>query len=348
MGDRHMRTAVLLLTAFSFAATATADTKPITDIPEFGILRPAPAEAARTQALDWLKSVGPVDAADQATFDATWASDRTVLDKVADTFALGSPEAARLLADVRDLDAAAPLHAPAIVSDPSQAPFFRDNFALAYARALSERRVFEQVLETLHGVRPEQTVDPATYFFVKAVAEHALMHKAEAMEALDRLTSDVAEIPMRYRTVAALMAEDMDQWTDDGVDPIAREASAVKDRLDLGRADEKTRQMQKDVVKRIDDLIKKLETPAAVDPATPTAQPLAPAEDSTAESGVSGAGAIDMKKLKETAEQWGAKSPKERAEAMREMTRNLPPDLRETVQRYFQGLSDAHDDDDGK
>ena len=164
---------------------------------------------------------------------------------------------------------------------------------------------------------------------------------------LERLTSDVGRLPMRYKSVAALMAEDMENWTDDGLDPIAREAAAVKNRLDLGRGGEKTQELQKDIVKRLDDIIKDLEKPVDVvpgDPGQATAQPVRPAEDSTATPGVSGAGKVDMKKLQDLAGDWGKKSPKERAEAMQDITRDLAPEVREQVERYFRELNDAQDD----
>ena len=65
----------------------------------FGVHRQATPEAAPAQAADWLKSVGQKPCAD---FEAIWASDRSVFDCVADTLALGSPEAARILAEARD------------------------------------------------------------------------------------------------------------------------------------------------------------------------------------------------------------------------------------------------------
>ena len=344
---RQTRTAGLILAALSFIAPAAAAETKAADQPlTFGVLQAPAEDAARAQALDWLKSVRPVDGAMQAAFDAVWAADRPVLDRVSDTFTLGNPEAARLLAEARDADAAAPLHPPALAADAAQTPYFRANFALAYARTLSIRGVYEQALETLCGVRPEQTVDPATCLFVRAVAEHALMRKAEAMESIDRLLADVAAVPTRYRTVAALMADDMERWSDVGLDPIAREAAAVKDRLELGRSGEKTQEMEKDVLARLDALIHELEGPQGapvVIPPDSDAQPVRPQDDSFGGND-SGRGRIDMKKLQDAAAQWGNKAPKERAEAMRDLSRNLSPELRETVERYFKELADRDDD----
>jgi hypothetical protein len=339
--------------------------------PAFGVLQSATPEAAKAQAMDWLKSAGKTDDASQKAFDAIWSTDRPTLDKLADTFALGSPDAAKLLADARNPDAAAPQEAPALVADEKQSPFFRANFALVYAKTLADRHVYEQVLDTLKGVKAEQTVDPASYFFTKAVTEHALIMKDQALDSIDHLLSDVADAPQRYRTVGALMVFDMMNWKDGGkdlasrLDPLTRKMKAVKDRLDLERGGEKTQKMEKEIVFRLDEVIKELENmqknggsgsnsgncpPGGKNGQTQPNENItsaSPAQDSYVMTG-KGKGHIDMKKLQDEADKWGQKSPKERAEAMKEMTRDLPPELRETVERYFKDLSSRIDDGDDK
>jgi hypothetical protein len=328
--------------------------------PAFGVLAAPTADAAKAQAQDWLKSAGKTDDASRKAFDAVWASDRPLLDKVSDTLALGSPEAAKLLTEVKDADAAAPLEAPALVRDDKQPAYLRSNLALAYAKALSTRKAHDQVLETLKGVKPDQTVDPATYFFVKAVSEHALMQKDAALDDIDHLLSDVADAPERYRTVGALMVFDMLQWKDKGLDAIARKMNAIKDRLDLARGGEKTQKMQKDVVFRLEEIIKELENQQkngggggnggncppggdkSGDKPNDNTQASKPQDDSLGGNG-RGPGQVDMKKVADVASKWGKLPEKERADALRELTRDLPADQRETVEKFFQELSKRGD-----
>src|SRR5262245_56647082 len=148
--------------------------------PTFGVLS-APTEAvAREQAAQWLRDAGKTDADSLKAFDAIWSQTETrLLDKVAATFALGDADAAKLLAEARDPNAPAPLEVPSIVKN-AKSTFFKANFAVAYARALSNLKIYEESLETLRLVKPEQTIDPASHLFHKAVAEHALMLKKEA------------------------------------------------------------------------------------------------------------------------------------------------------------------------
>src|SRR5205085_10416843 len=108
---------------------------------------------------------------------------------------------------------------------------------------------------------PEQGVDPAAYYFHKAVAEHALVQKKEATTSLARLLDDVAECPERYKMVGTLMFLDMQGWKDEDKDlgNIARLMDNVERRLDLARGGPKTQEIQKKVLFRLDELIKEVE-----------------------------------------------------------------------------------------
>src|SRR5207302_11257946 len=106
--------------------------------------------------------------------------------------------------DARDPAAPAPIKVPEILKDTKASLFFRANLTLAYARALSNRRVHEETLDVLKTVRPEQVVDPAAYLFHRSVAEHALLNKTEATQTISRLLDDCISSPERYKTVSAL------------------------------------------------------------------------------------------------------------------------------------------------
>ena len=248
-----------LLCGSSLWAADDAPKKTGKDLPSFGTLQSPTLDVARAQALDWFKSTGKTDAASLKAFDAVWAADRTLLEKVTDTLVLGDANAARLLAEVRDPKQPAPTSTPAILKDTKVAPYLRTNLALAYARELSNRRVFEECLEAMKTVKPEQVVDPATYFFHKAVTEHTLMLRKEATDSINRLLDDVTDAPERYRRVADLMYWDMATWQDNDLGWISRKMNVIRDRLDLTRGGKKTQQMQKEVLVRLDEMIKEME-----------------------------------------------------------------------------------------
>ena len=154
----------------------------------FGALEPVTAEAARTMAQAWLKGLGKTDPAMQAQVEAIWRQEeRPVLDRLADTFVLSDPTAAKLMADARNPAVPAPTKVPEVFKDQKQPVFYRANLALAFARALSNRHVYDEALQSLVLFRPEQVVDPSVFLFHRAVCEHALLQKIEAARTIIRL-----------------------------------------------------------------------------------------------------------------------------------------------------------------
>jgi hypothetical protein len=332
-----------------------ADAKKPREVASFGVLRTPDADAVKAQAQAWLKSVGKTDEATQKAFAAVWATDKSVLDKVAATFALGDADAAKLLEEARDADAAAPTDTPELLKDKNKPEFFRANLALAYAKALSNRRVYEECLETLRLFKPEQVVDPATYFFHKAVSEHALMLRPEAGDSIVRLLGDVTDAPDRYKMVAVLMAFDMDTWQDKDLGWIARKMDNIQRRLELNRGGKATQKIQKEVLVRLDEMIKEKENqqngggqsnggncpgggnkPGNSGPASGN-RPSNPASETALPSG-EGKGIIDPKEAKKLVEVWGNLPEKERAKAMLELTRNLDPKYKDAVEIYLKEL----------
>ena len=121
------------------------------------------------------------------------------------------------------------------------------------------RSLSPEALEALRVVKPEQVVDPSAYLFHRAVAEHALLLKKEAAESIVRLLDDAVDSPERYKMVAGLMLFDMMGWQDKDLGWIARKMDNIERRLELARGGPQTQKMQKEVVARLDELIKELE-----------------------------------------------------------------------------------------
>ncbi len=229
----------------------------------FGTLKTVSLDDAHRQALDWVKSSGKLRPDTLKHVEALWAhGDRGVLDLVASTLTLVDDQAAKLLKEARDPASPAPTEVPALLKDAKRTSFFRANLALAYAKALSNRRVYEETLTVLKTVKPEEVVDPAAYFFCRAVAEHALLLKAEAERSIVGLMEDVSDAPDRYRLVGVLMLYDMQSWRNKDLGEIARKMDNIERRLDLARGGPQTQKIQKEVVARLDELINKLENQA--------------------------------------------------------------------------------------
>ena len=76
---------------------------------------------------------------------------------------------------------------------------------------------------------------------------------------LYRRTYPVADAPARYKDLSILMLYDMQSWRDKDLGWIARKMDNIERRLELARGGPQTQKMQKEVVARLDEIIKQLE-----------------------------------------------------------------------------------------
>jgi len=225
----------------------------------FGTLSPASDIAVRLQAANWLKEQGKYDAL-RVQFEEIWnKKDVTVLDRLTATFELADPAVKKIMDEARDPLAPAPTEVPAILKNTKTPLFFRGNVGMAYAKALTSRKVYEESLEVLATFKAEQVIDPGVYLFHKAVCEHSLMMKKDAQESIVRLLDDVPAAPERYKMVAALMHLDMANWQEKDLGAIGRKMDNIQRRLELVRGGKTTQKQQKEVVARLDEIIKELE-----------------------------------------------------------------------------------------
>jgi hypothetical protein len=353
---------VLFAFALSFSLSVSGVALGQRKAVDFGALEALNAEAAQGKVTAWLKDVGKSDAATQGALAAIWKqSERSILDRVADSLALGDPVAAKLLADARDPNAPAPIVLPAVFKNASQAAFFRANLGLIYARALTNRRVYEEALDTLKLFGAEQTADPAAYLFHRAVCEHAMLRKPEATKSIVRLLEEGEAIsPERYKTVATLMLLDMHTWKDKDLGDIARKMDNVERRLDIARGGPETQKQQREILNRLDEMIKKLENQNKKKPGQPGdgsgdqggqcpdgssggppngANPSSnPATDS-ANVNASSTGVVDTAKFKKLVSDWGRLPPREQQQALQQLTQGMNPSHRTAIENYFRNLS---------
>jgi len=340
------------LVAFQGSSAYAAEPAPK---PAFGFstLKATTQEVAKAKTEAWLKSLGSFD---QTTFNKVWADEsRTILDRTADSLALGNSEAAEILANIRKMDNVAPAETPSLLLDAKQDAFFRTNVALAFAKAAASKKVYEEALEALNSITPEAAVDPAALFFYKAVAEFSTMRKQAATGSVIRLIDDVVDAPDRYKRIGIEMFFEMQNWAADPKDlsNIERLMDNSGRRLELARGGEKTQGIQKKIVFRLDELIKELENqckgggncnggncPNGSKPGNGgnTVQPKQNAADSTIMGG-SGAGNVDEKKLRQIAEEWGGLPPEKRAKIVDEITRDTPPKYKPLIDEYFKSLN---------
>jgi hypothetical protein len=343
----------------------------------FGALDALTAEGAKNKLAAWLKDVGKSDTSTSAKLNAIWKDEsRSILDRVADSLALGDPVAAKLMLDARDPGAPAPIILPTVFKDEKRSAFFRANLGLVYARALVNRRVYEEALDTLKQFGADQSADPAAYLFHRAICEHALQRKPDAVKSITRLLEEGSAIaPDRYKTVATLMLLDMHTWKDKDLGDIARKMENIERRLEIARGGPETQRQQREVLNRLDEIIKKLENqnknkkkPGDGPPKDGDGPPMpgdgdgecpdgggppgsgksgppkgtnpsqSPATDS-ANAGGSSTGIVNEEKFKKLVSDWGRLPPAEQRRALQEITQGMPARHREAIINYFQNLT---------
>jgi polyhydroxyalkanoate synthesis regulator phasin len=341
----------------------------------FGALDALTADGAKNKLAGWLKEVGKSDAATTAKLDSIWKDEsRSIIDRVADSLALGDPVAAKLMLEARDPAAPAPIILPDVFKDDKRSAFFRANLALVYSRALTNRRVYEEALDTLKQFGADQVADPSAYLFHRAVCEHALQRKADATKSITRLLDEGAAIsPDRYKIVATLMLLDMHTWKDKDLGDIARKMENIERRLEIARGGPETQRQQREVLNRLDEIIKKLENqnknkkkpgdgppkdgppmpgdgegecpdgggppgPGGSGPPKGVNPSSSPATDS-ANAGGTSTGVVNEEKFKKLVADWGRLPPAEQRRALQDITQGMSPRHREAIVNYFQNLT---------
>jgi hypothetical protein len=331
-----------------------------------------PGEAGiKAKAAAWLQEVGKNDAATLQQFEAIWKQkERTVVDRLGETFALANPAAAKLLAEARDPLCIPSARVPAILTDANQSVFFRANLGLAYARILSSRLAYDEGLDVLKLAKPEQTAEPAAYLFHRAVFEHSLLLKEESEKTINRLLTDALDAPKRYKDVSVLILADMQNWQDKDLGAVARMMRQVEQRPELAKAGNKTQGIQKDIIARLDELIQDLENQAGSGSGSGSGapgqgdgegqgqgdgqgqgqgnqegdpngnmNPMKGAKDSKIPSAPPGDGRVDQATIKRLTENWGSMPARDRDRELQRITQGMSPSHRQAIENYFRNIA---------
>ncbi len=209
------------------------------------------------------------------------------------------------------------------------------------ARWLVQHELYDEALEVCGDLRPDEVLVPATLLFYQSVAHHKLLQKDKCLAVLARLLANQSSLPRRYRDVAQLMAADLAPLQPDTLDEVARMMDDIRRRLDLGRAGKIVRQKEDEVIAKLDKMIEELERQLQQQQQQGagggTLQPTQPAQDSVPLGG-SGPGNVAQRDIGHGAG-WGNLPPREREEALQEVTKNLPSHYRTVIEEYFRKLA---------
>lgn len=223
--------------------------------------------------------------------------------------------------------------------------WMQDTIRLACGRALAQRRLYDEALETLTGLEIVQVCDPASLLFYRATCEHHLLKKKECVANLKLLLERDAELPVRFTQLAQLMAADIQPLKPDSIDEISRMMNDVHRRLDFGRAGKRVRDEEEEILKKLDKAIEDIEK--QMQDAEQQAQQQANGKQSPSQgapmeqsqnAGGKGPGDVEQKNIGDRAG-WGNLPPAERQEALQRLTEELPSHYREVIEGYFRQLA---------
>ncbi len=215
----------------------------------------------------------------------------------------------------------------------------RDHLRLIKGRWLVQHQYYDESLEEFADLTADQVVDPATLLFYRGVAQHRLLKKGECLETLDLLLENEAKIPRRYTIVSKLMAADIKPVEEDSLDEIARMMEDIRRRQSLFRSGTRVLDLEKEVLDKLDDLIEKIEQQMQNQQQMASSQQNSaiPMGDSQNVGG-KGKGNVQSRGLGDGGS-WGDLPPKQRAAALSEMAKDLPPHYREVIEEYFRQLA---------
>jgi len=307
------------------------------------LFAPMSSEKARSQSLDWAAGQ---ELKDRALIDAIgklWAPNGTQkrtaeLHKLTiRTFSLAKPAAAELVKQCQFGILAAPT-SPLLESD-ANGDFFTSNLQAYVGTFFTQAEFFDEALVLFEKTKPQQLIDPASYFFHKAVCEHRLLKAKEGLATLKQLLENTSDVPVRYSTVADLMKSDLEKLKEKSLDEVSRMMSDVERRLKLGRGGAKVQKTEEEIVARLDELIKKLEqqqqqsqSQSGNGQGVPEGAPDSIIKGSTAP------GEVDERDIGGKAG-WGALPPKQQTKARNLIDRELPPHYRNAIEQYLRKLA---------
>ncbi len=228
-----------------------------------------------------------------------------------------------------------PLPSVEVLDDESLPPLIRNNLRLLYGRWLVSERLYDEASDQLNALSIGDVVDPASLLFYQAVVYHRMLDQARGLEVIEKLLHGPENTPRRYLSIAGLMQVDLENLEDESLDHIARRMQDIQRRLDLGRADEQTREVEDGVIASLDKLIEEMEKQQQNGGGGGAAalQPSAPAQDSRIMAG-KGPGKVDPKAIGSQSG-WGDLPPKQREAALQQISQQFPSHYRAAIQQYF-------------
>lgn len=224
-----------------------------------------------------------------------------------------------------------------LLDNPDETDFLRDHVRLYLARWLAQNEFYDEALVHFAKLDLEKVLDPSTMLFYRGLIEHQLFKKDRCLVTLKRLLENSKQLPRRYEVLSKLMLADIQPMEPDSLDEISRMMSDIGRRTGLLRSGKQVRNEEEMVIKKLDKLIEKLEAQQQSPQAANNTAPSNPMQDSF-KAGGKGDGQATSKRQPEGGD-WGDLPPAERAAALADMAKDMPPHYRAVIEEYFRRLA---------
>lgn len=300
----------------------------------------------RTNVLKWLKSTS-ADAAALEAENTRWNDDQRlaalsgeeILDLVIESFAAADPATKKLLEE----SYGGALIEGIIFDGIRDDPFFRRQVQLFRGRWLVQHRFYDEAAPLLATLDPDHVVDPAGLLFYRAVCQSELLQNKEALDSISLLLNNTLDVPDRFRIVAELLRDDLNQRKDKGLDKVAQLMKDVERRLDLGRSGEKTQGQEDAVIRAFDKMLEEMEKQQQQGGGGGNgSQQNQSGTQGASRSEIKGApaeGKADRKEVTETGK-WGMMDKQAEAKARELIRQKFPPNFLDQIGRYTRKLAE--------
>ncbi len=310
------------------------------------LFAPMRAAQVRQQTFDWTTQHPDATDASRAAVEKLWsalpdnAGAGTLHEAAIRSFSLADSRIAEQIKQCRFGSLA--INQMPVLADNEFPVFISANLRAYVSRFLAQAEFFDEAVTLAATVEPTQLIDPASYYFHRAVGEHRLLQKDAGLASLKTLLEDTADVPVRYSSVAELMQADLVKLKEKSLDEIQRMMSDVERRLDKASSGEKTQDVENTIIKRLDELIDKIEKQQQQQQqqqqqSQQNGGQAQSAEDSRIK-GSTAPGEVDQRDIGDRAG-WGALPPKQQTKAKNLIDRELPPHYRNAIEQYLRKLA---------
>ncbi len=223
--------------------------------------------------------------------------------------------------------------------------FVMDHVRLLVARHLVQNEMYDEAIDLFDQLSLSRVLDPASLLFYRSIAQHQLIQKEACLASAQRLLENETELPLRYAMLSKLMVADIQPLQPDSLDEIARLMNDIRRRQQLYRAGMRVRGEEEEVIRKLDKLIDQIQQQRQnmqQQQQSSQQQNANKPLDESRIAGGQGEGKAATKSLSEGGD-WGDLPQQDRAAALAEMAKDLPPHYRAVIEEYFRKLADEQD-----